>query len=272
MQNNNGLAIFMHPGRYSETVSWYNNYFDTYNNIVLGVEAYNQGDRYSGDRAKWDSINKERDPANLAWGFSNDDMHSLTGNAFRNYQHFLMKALNESEFRKAMINGAFYFSYEPDGTNQADPNYGHAKTPKLTNVIISGSIIQIAGTDYTTIQWYNETTVVVGTGTSINVSNLNSNFVRAVLSNSYGLTYTQPFGFEETTTPPPTYTVTTTPVGSGSITKNPDQTSYNPGTVVTLTATPTIGWTFTSWSGDLTGNTNSHRNLYPEHLHPNPFC
>jgi hypothetical protein len=203
MLNNNGLGIFMHPGRYSETVSWYNNYFDTYDNILLGVEAYNQGDRYPSDRIKWDSINKERDPANLIWGYSNDDMHSLSANAFRNYQHFLMKALNESEFRTAMINGAFYFSYEPDGTNQADPNYGHAKAPKLTNVTISGSVIQIAGTNYTTIQWYNETTQVVGTGTSIDVSILsNTNFVRAVLINGSRMTYSQPFGFEVTTTPP----------------------------------------------------------------------
>ncbi|HWR26852.1 MAG TPA: PA14 domain-containing protein, partial [Candidatus Thermoplasmatota archaeon] len=207
IQNHHGLSIFMHPGRYSYAPSWYNTYFNTYDDTILGVEAYNQGDRYPGDRVKWDSINKERDPDNLIWGFSDDDMHSLAGNAFRNYQHFFMNNLNESDFRNAMINGAFFFSYEPDGTNQADPNYGHAKTPKLTNVIISGSVIQIAGTDYTSIQWYNETTAVVGTGTSINVSNLNSNFVRAVLINTYGSTCTQPFGYEETTTPPPTYTV-----------------------------------------------------------------
>jgi uncharacterized repeat protein (TIGR02543 family) len=45
-------------------------------------------------------------------------------------------------------------------------------------------------------------------------------------------------------------------VGSGSVTKNPNQATYTYGTVVTLTATPNAGWVFSGWSGDLTGSTN----------------
>jgi len=45
-------------------------------------------------------------------------------------------------------------------------------------------------------------------------------------------------------------------VGSGSVAKNPDQTNYAHGTIVTLTATPASGWTFSGWSGALTGSTN----------------
>ena len=45
-------------------------------------------------------------------------------------------------------------------------------------------------------------------------------------------------------------------VGSGSVTKSPDQLTYTYGTVVQLTATADPGWTFSSWSGDLTGSTN----------------
>ncbi|MCP4428306.1 MAG: hypothetical protein GY803_27780, partial [Chloroflexi bacterium] len=52
------------------------------------------------------------------------------------------------------------------------------------------------------------------------------------------------------------YTLTTIPSGSGSITKNPDQTSYTDGTAVTLQAVPDLGWTFVGWSGDLTGSVN----------------
>jgi len=47
-----------------------------------------------------------------------------------------------------------------------------------------------------------------------------------------------------------TYTLGVTTVGSGSVTKNPDQASYNNGTVVELTAVPDTGWTFNGWSGD----------------------
>ncbi len=45
-------------------------------------------------------------------------------------------------------------------------------------------------------------------------------------------------------------------VGQGSVTKNPDQESYTPGTSIQITATPAAGWTFSGWSGDATGSTN----------------
>ena len=53
-----------------------------------------------------------------------------------------------------------------------------------------------------------------------------------------------------------TYTLDVTVIGSGTVAKNPDQPTYNHGTQVTLTATPSIGYTFTGWSGGATGNTN----------------
>jgi hypothetical protein len=52
------------------------------------------------------------------------------------------------------------------------------------------------------------------------------------------------------------YTLSTAVTGTGSVTRNLDQPTYDFGTVVTLTATPGTGWAFTGWSGDLTGTTN----------------
>jgi len=70
----------------------------------------------------------------------------------------------------------------------------------------------------------------------------------------------QPFGIDPTTWGDVTlsvhYTLTVNIVGSGSVTKSPDQTTYTHGTVVQLTATADLGWIFSSWSGDLTGSTN----------------
>jgi uncharacterized repeat protein (TIGR02543 family) len=52
------------------------------------------------------------------------------------------------------------------------------------------------------------------------------------------------------------YTLTITTTGSGSVTKNPNQATYTYGQVVTLTAVPSSGWAFSSWTGDLSGNQN----------------
>jgi hypothetical protein len=45
-------------------------------------------------------------------------------------------------------------------------------------------------------------------------------------------------------------------VGNGQVIKNPDQTTYTYGTVVELTANPGTGWSFSHWSGDITGSSN----------------
>jgi len=59
------------------------------------------------------------------------------------------------------------------------------------------------------------------------------------------------------TTPPEkpvTYTVTAAanPPHGGTVSRNPNQTYYAPGTSVTITATPANGYTFTGWSGSST--------------------
>ncbi len=52
------------------------------------------------------------------------------------------------------------------------------------------------------------------------------------------------------------YTLNTSVVGNGSIGRSPDQTTYAPGTEVTLTATPASGWLFDGWSGGASGSIN----------------
>jgi uncharacterized repeat protein (TIGR02543 family) len=51
------------------------------------------------------------------------------------------------------------------------------------------------------------------------------------------------------------YTLTITSA-HGTVAKVPDTATYTYGTVVTLTATASPGWTFASWTGDATGATN----------------
>ena len=55
---------------------------------------------------------------------------------------------------------------------------------------------------------------------------------------------------------PVSYVLTVSTVGTGTVARNPNQSSYLTGTSVSLTATPATGFAFTSWSGDATGSTN----------------
>ena len=52
------------------------------------------------------------------------------------------------------------------------------------------------------------------------------------------------------------YTLTVDVTGSGSVPKVPNQATYPSGTPVQLTATADPGWSFSGWSGDLTGSAN----------------
>jgi hypothetical protein len=52
------------------------------------------------------------------------------------------------------------------------------------------------------------------------------------------------------------YTLTATIVGSGVVAKTPDLSSYAYGSQVQLDATPSAGYEFADWSGDLSGSAN----------------
>ena len=57
------------------------------------------------------------------------------------------------------------------------------------------------------------------------------------------------------TSPPASYTLTLNAT-NGTVSANPNLSSYPSGMTVTLTATPNSGYSFSGWSGDVTGNAN----------------
>lgn len=55
---------------------------------------------------------------------------------------------------------------------------------------------------------------------------------------------------------PEVFTLTVDTEGDGSVAIDPDQTEYQFGEIVSLTASADPGWSFSGWSGDATGTTN----------------
>ncbi len=55
-----------------------------------------------------------------------------------------------------------------------------------------------------------------------------------------------------------TYTLTVSQTGEGTIIQTPLGTTFEQGTMITLTASPEIGWHFSGWSGDCTGTDVCH--------------
>jgi uncharacterized lipoprotein YbaY len=63
-------------------------------------------------------------------------------------------------------------------------------------------------------------------------------------------------GAYEITGGAPSYSIALLPMTGGTVSKNPNKATYSQGEVVTLTAVSNAGWTFASWTGDLSGTAN----------------
>ena len=184
-----GLAVMFHPGRYSRSVDWY---VDLYRNNehLIGMEVYNQGDRYPGDRDLWDQLLTRLMPGKPVWGFSNDDAHNATLHPGRNWQTFILAELTEEAVRNAMVSGQFYFSYAPNGhlSDGGDP------APVINSIAVDdeASTITIVASGYTNISWISAGVEIANGVTTLDVST-HEGYVRAELIGPNGKTYTQPF-------------------------------------------------------------------------------
>ncbi|NLZ52414.1 MAG: hypothetical protein GX892_04575 [Thermoanaerobacteraceae bacterium] len=152
------------------------------------MEVHNQGDRYNGDRQRWDRVNALVMPEVIVFGYSNDDMHNRD-HLFKSYQFMLMRELTEENLREAMQSGAFYFCYEPGGSGLEDP-----PVPRITSIEVTdnGTDIKITATAANSITWKSDKGTIAS-GDFIDLDDINTadaKFIRAELSNDNGITYT----------------------------------------------------------------------------------
>ena len=114
------------------------------------------------------------------------------------------------------------------------------------------------------VEYGSVTTTDVGLYSYLLVTDLTDGDIIQFYVNDVDTTQTFPFGSGYTTEDfnltvgevPTQYTLDVDTVGSGSVTKDPDQVTYAADTVVELTAIADPDWSFSEWSGDLTGTTN----------------
>ncbi len=121
-------------------------------------------------------------------------------------------------------------------------------------------------TQYKVYRSVNNNTSFVAIGTvnhptdSFDDSNVayNTHYYYAVTSLDASNNESEKSNYSDVTTPA-TYnlTISKNPTAGGSVTKNPDKTSYSYGESVTLTATTSSGYSFANWSGDASGASSS---------------
>ncbi len=114
--------------------------------------------------------------------------------------------------------------------------------------------VTAGGSSPLSYQWsFNGTSVGNATASSYTRAN-----VQAADAGTYLVVVTNAFG--AVTSSPATLavsmTLTAAATTGGTVSKNPDQTSYSPNSTVVLTATTNTGYAFTGWSGDASGTAN----------------
>lgn len=111
-----------------------------------------------------------------------------------------------------------------------------------------------SGTSPLSYQWrFNEANIPGANSSSYTRASVQTNDAgnyQVVITNVSGATTSAP------ATLTVNFSLATGIIGSGSVARTPDQSSYPPGGAVTLTATANPGYGFTGWSGDATGANN----------------
>ncbi len=140
-------------------------------------------------------------------------------------------------------------------TNPAPPEI--ATQPQSQTVIAGHSAtftVTASGTAPLGYQWrFNTTPIANATGSAYTRAN-----AQAADAGSYSVVVTNGGGSTNSADAvlAVAFSLTATASSGGTVSKSPNQTSYAPGAVVTLTANANSGYKFTGWTGDATGTNN----------------
>jgi hypothetical protein len=194
----NGLAHFVHPGRYTYNnpnilVSWYADKYKMFDCLV-GMEVYNGRDLFPNDRHFWDNVLMETLPNKAVWAFGNDDNHvsSISIDFLLSWNIFILNDLNLENVKKAYENGTL-FACNKNSALAPNP-------PTINSIQLEDDILTINASGYDNIAWIADGDEI-GVGDSIDLSTIkyNNKYVRAKVIKTdrlyQGRTLTQPFYF-----------------------------------------------------------------------------
>ncbi|MEA2054493.1 MAG: Ig-like domain-containing protein [Candidatus Thermoplasmatota archaeon] len=212
----------------------------------LGNSPYSETDWFNGDPIRVDV----RYGDYYAWG-------TASINVAEGFTHFNISLSEPSN------------NTSPDKPTNPSPNDGE------TNVSLNPTLsVDVTDPDNDTmdVSFYDASDNLIGTDTnvasgstaSVEWSNLAYNTTYSWYAVADDGIYTNKSDtWHFTTVEPPLYTLTmsVSPEGGGSVTLNPDKSSYEEGEEVILTALPNAGYVFDKWSGDLVG-TNSVKTIH----------
>lgn len=203
-----GLCHLAHPGRLEDggkPDDWYADVLTAYPHC-LGMEVFNQGNRYPTDTERWDRVTtllRARGAVGVtAWGFSVDDSHR-SAEIGRNYLVLMLAEFTVPALRAALTAGHFWIVWDQLGAGparhwQASRPYIYSAAPTVSSVRVTSAGITVCAAQASAINWYTEGTTLVHTGDTLDLETPGlGSWVRAELLGDGGShTLLQPFHLE----------------------------------------------------------------------------
>lgn len=214
-ENPKAVAYFTHPSRYWDpsktdykdgedySLQWYLSWFKRYSSdCLLGIEVFNDDDKYPDDRILWDMLLTHLMPERTVLGLAGDDYHAngLYGIRWSVVRFLVNGEVTKEKLREAMVKGNFYSTYTTNRTTtypQLTGVYIDEENKTITlNTDKSDPVIWYSGYEWDDVEG-KYISKVVGNGNTFNYSNFGGNYVRAeIVESETRKTVVQPFGFE----------------------------------------------------------------------------
>jgi len=205
-----------------------------------------------GSSATFSVIASGATPMTYQWRFNGANIAGATG---ANYTKSNVQATNAGNY-SVVVNNAYGTATSVNAALSVNSPPVITAPPQGQTVIVGNSAaftVTATGTTPLAYQWRLNGTNIAGATSSgytrANVQPADTGNYTVVVTNILGAVTSSPAALTVNCS------LVTTATAGGTVSKSPNQTSYPPGTLVTLTASHPV-FTFTGWSGSTSGTNN----------------